>query len=111
VIGVEAARVDNAILLDNLTSEVVLNKPEFGSTDPNILIDNNCTDDELHFGMRGDSGDHEDDGDESDEHDAILNASHRGRAVTELEKVDLGTSDVDEYLGEDGNAADEEEEA
>jgi hypothetical protein len=111
VIGVEAARVDNAILLDNLTSKVVLEIPEFESTNPNIPIDNNCTDDELHFGMPGDSGDHNDDGDESDEHDAIPTASQRRQAVTELEKVDLGTSDVDEYVGKNGNAADEEEDA
>jgi len=45
VISVEAARVDNAILLDYLTSEVALEEPEIGSTDQNIPIDNNCTDD------------------------------------------------------------------
>jgi len=49
VITTEAARVDNAILLDYLTSEVALEESEIGSTDPNIPIDNNCTDDELHF--------------------------------------------------------------
>jgi len=52
-VSVEAARVDNAILLDYLTSEVALEEPEIGSTDPNIPIDNNCTDDEPHFGMPG----------------------------------------------------------
>jgi len=66
VISVEAARVDNAILLDYLTSEVALEEPEIGSTDSNIPIDNNCTDDEWHFGMPGGSGDFEDEGDESD---------------------------------------------
>jgi len=45
VISVEAARVDNAILLDYLTSEVALEEPEIRSTDPNIPINNNCTDD------------------------------------------------------------------
>jgi hypothetical protein len=75
VISTEAASVDNAILLDYLTSEVALEEPEIGSTDPNILIDNNCTDDELHFRMPGGSGDYEDEGDESDEHDAIRTAS------------------------------------
>jgi len=44
VISVEAARVDNAILFDNLTSEVALEEPETGSTDPIIPIDNNCMD-------------------------------------------------------------------
>jgi len=53
VISTEAARVENAILLDYLTSEVALEEPEIGSNDPNIPIDNNCTDDEMHFGMPG----------------------------------------------------------
>jgi len=75
VISVEAARVDNAILLDYLPSEVALEEAEIGSTDPNILIDKNCTDDELDFGMPGGSGDYEDEGDESDNRDAIPTAS------------------------------------
>jgi len=113
VISVEAACVDNAILLDYLTSEVALEEPEIGSTDPNILIDNNCTDDELHFGMPGGSKDDEDKGDESDVRDAIPTAGWRRRPATELERFDLGTSDVDGYEGEDGDDAyaDEEEEA
>jgi len=37
----EAACVDNAILLDNLTSEVALEEPEIRSPDSNIPIDNN----------------------------------------------------------------------
>jgi len=109
VISVEAARVDNAILLDYLNSEVALEEPEIGSTDSNIPIDHNCTDDELHFRMPGGSGDFEDEGDKSD---AIPTASRRRRAATELERFDLGTSDVDGYEGEDGDDpdADEEEE-
>jgi hypothetical protein len=75
VIRVEAARVDNAILLDYLASEVALGEPEIGSTDPNIPIDNNYTDDELDFGMPGGSGDYEDEGDASDNRDAIPTAS------------------------------------
>jgi hypothetical protein len=71
VICVEAARVDNAILLDYLASEVALEETEIRSTDPNIPIDNNCTYDEHHFGMQAGSGDYEDDGDESDDCDAI----------------------------------------
>jgi len=113
VISVEAARVDNAIPLDHLTSEVALEEPEIGSTDPNIPIDNNCTDDELHFEMPGGSRDYEDEGNETDECDAIPTASRRQRPTTELERFDLGTSDVDGYEGEDGNDvdadADEEE--
>jgi len=106
VISVEAARVDNAILLDYLASEVALEEPEIGSTDPNIPIDNNCTDDKLHFGMPGGSGDDEDESDESDDRDAIPTASRRRRPATELERFDLGTSDVDWYEGEDGDDAD-----
>jgi hypothetical protein len=62
VIRVEAAHVDNAIHLDCLTSEVALEEPEIGSTDPNIPINNNCKDDKLHFGMPGGRGDFEDEG-------------------------------------------------
>jgi hypothetical protein len=56
------------------------------------------------------SGDFEAEGEESD---AIPTASWRRRAATELERFDLGTSNVDGYEGEDGDDedADEEEEA
>jgi len=113
VINVEAARVDNAILLDYLASEVALEQPEIRSTDPNIPIDNNGTDDELHFGIPGGRGDYKDEGNESDVRDAIPTASRRRRPATELERFDLGTSDVDGYEGEDGDNvyADEENEA
>jgi len=57
VISVEAAHVANAILLHYLTSEVALEEPEIRSTDPNIPIANNCTDDEMQLGMPGGSGD------------------------------------------------------
>jgi len=110
VISVEAAHVDNAILLDYLTSKVALEEPQIGSTDPNIPIDNNCTDDELHFGMPGGSGDHEVDGDKSDEHGAIPTASRQRRPASELERFDQGTSDVDGYEGDDGDDADADEE-
>ena len=114
VISMEAARVDNAILLDYLASKVALEEAEIGSTDPNIPIDNNCTDDELHFGMPGGSGDYEDEVDESDVCDAIRTAirtaSRRRWPVTELGRFDLGTSDVDVYEGEDGDDADPDEE-
>jgi hypothetical protein len=107
VISVEAALVDNAILLLYLTCKVALEEPEIGSPDPNIPRDNNSTDDELHFGMPGGSGDFEDEGDESD---AIPTASRRRRAATELVRFDLGTCDVDGYEGEDGDDADADEE-
>jgi hypothetical protein len=102
VISTEAASVDNAILLDYLNSEVALEEPEIGSTDSHIPIDNNCTDDELHFGMPGGSGYYEAECDESDKHDAICTTSRRGQRTTELERFELGTSDVDGYEGDDG---------
>jgi len=111
VISMEAVHVDNAILLDYLTSEVPLEEPEIGRTDPNIPIVNNCTDHKLHFGMPGDSGDYEDEGDKSDERDPIPTASRWRRAPTELEMFDQGTSDVYGYEGKDGDNADEKEEA
>jgi len=77
VISVEAAHVDNAILLDYLTSEVAPEEAEIRTTDPNIPIDNNCTDDKLHFGMPGGRGDYEDECDESDVRDAIPTSSRR----------------------------------
>ena len=54
---------------------MALEEAEIGSTDPNISIDNNCMDDELHFGMPGDRGDHEDECDDSDERDGMLTGS------------------------------------
>jgi len=106
VISTEAGSVDSAILHDYLTSKVALEEPEIGSTDPNIPIDNNCTDDELHFRMPWGNGDYKDEGDKSDEHDAIGTASRRRRPATEPERFDLGTSDLDGYEGEDGDNAD-----
>jgi len=112
VISMEAAHVDHAIQTDYLTSDVALEEPEIGSTDPNILIDNNCLDDKLHFSMPVGSRDYEDEGDESDVCDAISGASHPRLPATELLRFDLGTSDVNRYEGEDGDDAyaDEEEE-
>jgi hypothetical protein len=75
VISVQAPRVDNAILRNNITSEVALDEPQIGSTDPNIPIDNNGTNDELHFGIPGVSGDYEDEDNDSDERDGIPTAS------------------------------------
>ena len=77
VITMEAACVDNAILLDYLTSEVAYYKPVIGITDRNILIDNYCSNDELDFWMPGGSSDCQDERDESDDFDAIGNASRR----------------------------------
>jgi hypothetical protein len=51
VISTEAACVDNAMCLDSVISEVVLEEPGIRSTEPNIPIDQNCMDDELSLGM------------------------------------------------------------
>jgi len=107
VISVYAALVDNAILLDYLTSEVAIEEPQIGSSDPNIPINNNFTDDRLHFGMPGGSEDFEDEGDRSD---AISTASRRRWATTDLATCDQETSDVDGNEGEHGDDPDEEEE-
>jgi hypothetical protein len=48
--------------------------------------------------------------DEGDKSNAIPTASWRQQAGTELERFDLGTSDVNGYEGEDGDNADEDEE-
>jgi hypothetical protein len=110
VITTEAAHVDNSILLHNLTPEVVLQDPDIGHTDPNILIDNNCMDGQLHFGMPWGCDENDDEGDEIDESDAIPTTIRRQRAATELERFDLGTSDVDGYEGDYGDNADADEE-
>jgi len=104
VIRVEAARVDNAIHLDYLTSEVALEERGISSTDPNIPIDNNCTDDEHHFGMPGSSGHYNDASDERDVSDAIPTGSQRQQPTTERERFHMGEDGADAY-------ADEEEEA
>jgi hypothetical protein len=110
---VEAVHVNNAILLDYLTSEVALEEPAIASTNPNLPIAHNCTDDELHLVMPGGSWDCEDEGDESNMRDAFHMGRRRRRPATEYERFHLGISHVDGYEGEDGaNAdADEEEEA
>jgi len=112
-IRVDAAHDENPVHLDFLTSKVALEEPDIGSTDPNTPIANNCMDDNLHSGIPVDSGDYKDEGNESDECDAIPSSSRRHQAMTELERFDLRTSDVDRYEGEDGYDADaaEEEEA
>jgi len=106
VISMEAARVDNAKLADCLTSEVALEEPEIGSIDPNIPINNNLTDDELHIRMPVGSAEYEDEGAECDERDAIPISSQRRGPMTELKRFDLETSDVDGYQGEDSDDAD-----
>jgi len=111
VSSVEAARFDDAILLHYMTSEVALEEPEIRGTDPNNPIDHKCMVDKLHFWIPLGSRDYVDEGDKSDERDAIPTAHWQQRPVTELERNDLGTSDVDGYEGEDGHDVDVEVEA
>jgi len=106
VISVEAVRVDNAIFLEYLTSEVALEEPGIESTDPNIPIDNNCMDDKLNLGMLWGSGHYEDEDDKCNKCDGIPTTGWQRRPTTELESLDLGTSDVHRYQGEDGDDAD-----
>jgi len=70
-------------------------------------------DDELHFGMPGGSGDYKDEGDKSNERDAIPTTCRRRWAATDLERIDLVTSDDKRFQGDNGDNADanEEEEA
>jgi hypothetical protein len=75
VISVEAAFIENAILLDYLTSKVAHEESEIGRSDQNIPTENNCTHDELHFGMPGDGGNHNDECEESDKSDPIPTSS------------------------------------
>jgi hypothetical protein len=110
VISTEATCVDNAIFLDYFTFDVALEDPEIGSTDPNIPIHNNCTDNALHFGTPGGCDDSDNEGDEIDESDAIPTACRQRRATTELERFYLGTSDVVGYEGDDGDDADADKE-
>ncbi|KAF8539100.1 hypothetical protein BDD12DRAFT_883295 [Trichophaea hybrida] len=105
VISVEAARVDNPILLDYLTTEVALVEHEMRSSDPNILMDINCMADKHHFGMPEGSGDNDDECDESDQRDTTPTASQQRWPMTEHDRFDLGTSDVDRYEGGDGGNA------
>jgi len=109
-ISVEAARVDDSMLVYYLTSEVALEEPEIRSTDLNIPIDNICTNDEVHFRMPGASGDYNDKGAKSDGHDVIPTSSQRGWAQTKLERFDLATHDVDVYGGQDGDGANADQE-
>jgi hypothetical protein len=109
----EAARVENAILRKYLNSEVALEDHEIRRTDPNMMKDHNWRDDELHFRMPEGCGDYQDKGDQREVCDVIPSARQRRRPTTALERMDLGTSEVDGYEGKDGDDAnaDGEEEA
>ena len=106
VITMEAVSVDNAIPLDYLTFKVAFEEPVIGSTDTKIPIENHCPEDELHLGIPAASRNFEDDGEESGQGNVIPTPRRRRRPVTELERFDLGTGDVDWNDGEDGDDAD-----
>jgi hypothetical protein len=105
VITVEAACVDNAILLNYFTFEVAFDEPEIGSNDENIPTDHNWMENKLHFGIAGGIGDYDDEAEESQERDRIPSPGRRQQAGTELERFDLGTDYVDTYECEDRNNA------
>jgi hypothetical protein len=113
VISIEAACVDNTILLDYLTSKVALVASEIGSTDPNIPIGNKCTHDEWHFTMPRGCEAYNDEGYEMVIRDAIPITIRRRWATTENQMLELGTSHVAGYEGDDGSdpEADEEKES
>jgi hypothetical protein len=110
VISVEAAHVNNAILLNYLTSKVAPEEPEITSNDTNIWIGNKFTDDELHFGMPGRSKDYNDAGDASDNHNAIFTTSQQWQATTNLERIDLRSSAFNGEESDNGNDMDADEE-
>jgi hypothetical protein len=63
VISVKEAHAHNGVLFDYLTSNVALEKPEMGSTDLNIAIDNNYPDASRQLGMPAGGGEHTDEAD------------------------------------------------
>jgi len=75
VISMEAARVDNAILLYHLTLKVACRDPNIESPDTKIPIDNNCMNHDLHLGTPVSSGDYKDDGDECNQNNAVPTTS------------------------------------
>jgi hypothetical protein len=77
VISMEAACNDNAVLLEDLRSEVAFEEPEIENSDPSIWNDSNCTTDKLHVGMPGGCWNSKDEGDYRDERDTIPTTSRR----------------------------------
>jgi len=110
VTSLEEAHVDNPILLDYLTSKVILEEPEIRCTVPTILIENNCMHGKLHFRMPGSSRDYNYQGDKSDERNGIPTTSRPQCVTTQLQRFHQETSDVDWYVGADADYADADEE-
>jgi hypothetical protein len=86
---VEAAHVDNPVLLDYLTTPVMLEETEIGNTDRNIPNVTNCLDDEPNPGMAVGWAGYKEQRDEIFEHHAILTGSSQGRVLTELGRFHL----------------------
>jgi hypothetical protein len=57
VLSLHAAGVENTIFHEDLTSDVADEEHESAGSDTNIPIAINCTNDKLHFGCPGGSGD------------------------------------------------------
>jgi hypothetical protein len=123
VISLEAAPFHNGMLHEHLTSKVALEEPEIRSTDWNILRDNKCMDDELHFRIPGVNGVYEDEGDERDDPNKVdadgdlegeaLQADDGSKKNVEdggYTSLDLSTSDVHGYKCVDTDDADPDEE-
>jgi hypothetical protein len=110
VIGTDAVRVDNPILLDNLTSTVVREEHEIKSTDQNIPMKLNCTNEKLHVAMPACCENSDDQGDKIDDRHAISTTILRQQAATNSKWFDLVTSDVNGNEGDDGDDADADEE-
>jgi hypothetical protein len=79
----DAGCVGNAILLNNLTSEVALDDPVIRTTNSYTPLDNNHHDGNMHFGMPGGSRDQEDEGDTGDEDDDISTISQQRQTATD----------------------------
>jgi hypothetical protein len=106
VIGVEATRVDNAMIFDNLPSEVALEESEIRSTDPDVLINITCTENQVCLRMAGGSKQYEGEGDESNRLDEISTPSWRLWERTQRETFDLECSGVSMDDGENCYDAD-----
>jgi hypothetical protein len=106
VIRTEAVHIDNAILLDYLTSNVALEEAMIESSDPYILLYNHYPDDMLHFGLPCGSKDWDNESDTIDESYAIPTTCWRRWAETEFQKFELRTCDVNRYESDNGCNAD-----
>jgi hypothetical protein len=89
VIRVIAVCVDNVIVLYYRIFKMAHEEPEIETTDPNILIDNKGSHDELYFGMPGGRIECGDEGDEGDQPDAIPTSSWGQRPATAITRFNL----------------------